>query len=176
MKRNIPLILDTLAFTALAVWLGGLAVCWAALVPAVHAAGGEPAASDIFVETLRRLSAIIESCGIILAALQWVLRRRYQRIRNLFVADGVRMLILFFALFFAEYGRYVLIPALLRTHSFAAYATLEGLALGQAVLLVVYAAITVWLQLPQPAVPARAVVTPAAPARAVPARPLKGKR
>src|SRR5690348_16319451 len=36
MKRYVPLLLDTLAILALAVWLGGLAFAWQAWLPVVH--------------------------------------------------------------------------------------------------------------------------------------------
>ena len=165
MKRYVPLILDTIAVVALAIWLGGLAACWMALAPAMHATPADalPAAQKVFAETLRRFSAVTESCGVILAALQWVLRRRYQHNQMLFVADGVRMLAMFVALFAAEYGRYVLIPTLIKTQSPAAVNALAGFAIVQGVLLVGYATITSWLQSPGLAVSspvvARASVT-----------------
>ena len=150
MKRYVPLTLDTIAVLALAVWLGGLAVCWLALAPATHGAPAEaiPAAQKLFAETLRRFSAIAESCGIVLAAIQWVLRRRYERSRPQFLADGVRMVAMFVALFAAEYGRYVLIPTLTKTQSPGALNAIAGCAVAQAVLLAGYAAVTLWLQSP----------------------------
>jgi hypothetical protein len=117
-----------------------------------------PASQKLFAETLRRFSGIVEACGLVLAAIQWVLRRRYQRDQSLFVADGARMLVVFVALFCAEYGRYVLIPTLLKTQAPAATSTLAVLAVAQAVLLIGYAGITGWLRLPR-----LAAVTPAAP-------------
>ena len=151
MRRTIPPVLDTIAVVALALWLGGLAACWLVLSPAVRALPAESAATAqlLFVETLRRLSTHIEVSGLVLAALQWVMRRRYQRDRTLFIADGVRMLVLFIALFCAEYGRYVLIPTLLKTQAPAAYTVLSGLAVAQAVLLIGYAATTARLQMPR---------------------------
>jgi cytosine/uracil/thiamine/allantoin permease len=143
MRRTIPVALDTCAAVALAVWLGGLLACWLLLAPSLREA---PAVQPIFEQVLRRFSAVAEACGVILVAVQWVLRRRYQKIRTLYIADGVRMLGIFVALFFAEYGRYVLIPTLLRSGSTDALATLTALAMVQAALLVGYAALTGWLQ------------------------------
>lgn len=149
-----------MAVVALAIWLGGLAACWMALAPVVHDTPVEvlPAEQKVFAETLRRFSALAETCGVALAALQWVLRRRYQHNKPLFVADGARMLTLFVALFATEYGRYILIPTLKTSQSSAALNSLAGFALAQAVMLIGYAAITVWLQSP-----ALAVGTPATP-------------
>ena len=157
MKRHIPLILDTLAVLALAIWLGGVALCWLVLAPTVNSVISANAAQSqqLFADILRRFSAIIETCGIVLVALQWVLRRRYQRDRQKFVADGLRMVATFMALFAAEYGRYGLIPALIRSPGSGVVSTLEGFAIFQAVMLVVYAGITVHLLSP------RALVLPA---------------
>lgn len=150
MKRYVPLVLETIGGLALAIWLGGLAVMWLVLAPSAHSVAGasQPAALALFEETLRRFSVVIEACGIVIAAVQWVLRRRYARDKSRFVADGVRMVIVFIALFGAEYCRYVLLPTLLKTHSSGAYSTLMAMAVLQAVLLVGYATITGWLQLP----------------------------
>jgi putative copper export protein len=151
MRRFIPLILDTIAVVALAVWLGGLVACWMVLSPTVNGMPVEtiPMAQKLFAETLRRFSGVVEACGLVLAAIQWVLRRRYQRDQSLFVADGARMLVVFVALFCAEYGRYVLIPTLLKTQAPAAASTLAALAVAQAVLLIGYTGITGWLRLPR---------------------------
>ncbi len=150
MKRYVPLVLDTIAVVALAVWLGGLAVCWLALAPAVQStsANAMPGAQVLFAETLRRFSSNAELCGVVLAALQWVLRRRYQDDRQLYIADGARMLAMFGALFASEYGRYVLIPTLIKTHSPAAFNALAGFAVVQAILLIGFVAVTLWLQSP----------------------------
>ena len=165
MKRYIPLILDTLAVVALAAWLGGLSVCWLVLSPTVSATPADTTslAQTLFAEALRRFGGGVEVCGLVLVALQWVLRRRYQRDQRFFVADGVRTLVLFIALFCAEYGRYVLIPTLIRTQAPAAGSTLAVLALIQAILLVAYAGITRWLQLPRLFIAAPAAPAPGSP-------------
>ena len=176
MKRYIPLVLDTIAVIALAVWLGGLAVCWLALAPVVQStsANAMPGAQILFAETLRRFSSNAELCGVVLAALQWVLRRRYQNDRPLYIADGARMLAMFVALFAAEYGRYVLIPTLIKTHSPAAFNALAGFAVVQAILLVGFAAVSLWLLSPGVAfgkpTPVRPAAVPVRPATA-PAKP-----
>ena len=151
MKRYIPLLLDTLTVVALAVWLGGLALCWLVLFPTVHSLSADSVeiAQRVFAETLRRFSAVTETCGIILAALQWVLRRRYQRTQSLFVADAVRTVAMFVALFCAEYGRYGLVPALIRTSNSNIYQGLQALAVVQALMLLAFAAITVHLLSPR---------------------------
>ena len=120
-----------------------------------------------------------ESCGVILAALQWVLRRRYQHNETLFVGDGVRMLVLFVALFAAEYGRYVLVPAYAKIPSASVYGALVGLGILQAVLLIGYVAITGWLQTPVRATGIPVVVNggrPAGPATARPITPTPARR
>src|SRR5690348_4203242 len=134
MKRYIPVVLDTIAVLALAVWLGGLAVCWLVLSPLVRGASTADgvAVQRVFAEAVRRFSSFAETCGIILVAIQWALRRRYQSNQRLYVMDGVRMVGIFVALFAAEYGRYVLIPTLSRTHSPAAVGALAGFAIVQA--------------------------------------------
>jgi len=174
MKRHIPVILDTLAIVALAVWLGGLAVCWLVLAPSLYSAPTEAAhaVQTVFAETLRRFSAITETCGIVLAALQWVLRRRYQRVQSLFVTDGFRMVAMFIALFFAEYCRYGLIPALIKAPGPSIYSVLEALAVLQAIALVAYGALTIHLLSSR----LSPVAVVAAPAGSVPAVPRRAKK
>jgi hypothetical protein len=173
MRRFIPLILDTASIAALAVWLGGLAACWMVLRPAAYAMPVESmrAAQQVFAESLRRMGGIIEVSGLVLAAIQWVLRRRYQRDRPLYIADGARTLILFIALFCAEYSRYVLIPALMKTDAPAVVTILAALAVAQALLLIGYVGVTGWLQMPRSPAVARA----AKPPGAVPLRPQQAK-
>ncbi len=171
MKRYIPLLLDTCALVALALWLGGLAVCWTVLAPTTRSipSDGLAAAHDVLNRTVYRFSAIVELCGLVLVALQWVLRRRFQRSKSLFVVDGARTLVVFIALFCGEYGRYVIIPTLIKSDSAGAYTTLAILALVQAILLIGYMAVTGWLHSPGQAVstqPARQAATgSAAPAK-----------
>jgi hypothetical protein len=99
------------------------------------------------------------------------MRRRYQRDRTLFIADGVRMLVLFVALFCAEYGRYMLLPAMPQAGSPVLFNLLSGMATVQAVTLVGYVAITGWMQMPRSAGATRSESAQAT----VPVRPQSAK-
>jgi len=180
MKQHVPLILDTISAVALAIWLGGIVVIWAVLAPLGHPAGAE--VHPWFVEGLRRFSVVAESCGIIIAAVQWALRRRYEKDRHLFVVDGLRMLVLFAALLCAEYGRYLVIPALAASKTSLGLSTLTILADIQGAALAAVTTITIWLlgrQLPVMAAVVSNRTTPAnvPPPQKAAAQPYrKGKR
>ncbi|HLJ54952.1 MAG TPA: hypothetical protein VKT77_07915 [Chthonomonadaceae bacterium] len=174
MKRLIPPTLDTIAWLALAVWLGGLTACWLVVGPAVRHTGG-PIASALFTETLRRFGGTAEICGAVLVGVQWLLRRRYQADRQLFILDAVRTLALFVAFFAAEYSRYILIPRLQK--GLTAFG-LPEITVAQALFLVVYAAITVWLQgrAIRPVAPAAPNANPSAKAPPAPRQTAMRKR
>lgn len=152
MRRYIPMALDLWRLIAFALWLGGLSIIWMVLSPALHAVptASHAAAQMLFNEVLRRFGAVCEVCGIIIAAEQWVMRRRYRSTRNRFVADGARTLLIFGALFSAEFSRYIQLPALLKGDAANALPALSLSASVQAAMLIGYAAITSWLQHPAP--------------------------
>lgn len=142
MKHATSTILDTLQVVALALWLGGLAIFWLALVPTVGQ-GAEPAA--LLGRVWNEFGVWFERSGLAMVGVQFLLRRRYHGNRPRFVADGIRQLLTFAALVLAEYG--------LRGSSgvspFAAPAgfhTLEAVSAMQTLLLVAIAGLTVWLQ------------------------------
>jgi hypothetical protein len=163
MKRAFPVLFDTLSALALAVWLGGL-VAFFAVVEA-----GVP--GKALNSILTRVGGLIEVCGIVMIGVQFLMRRRYQRSRSLFISDGVRQLLTFAALFVAEFGRYGPLRVLGtegagQTHALQVY---TSLAILQIALLVGVIALTAWLQQPRPAIASAPAPTPTAPAPA-PAR------
>jgi hypothetical protein len=95
------MVLDTLFLLALAVWLGGIFTLWIAALP--------PAEK---VSSLQHLSGFIEFGGILMVAVQFLMRRRYQSVRLLFITDGARQLLTFAALLLAEMCRYNLFPVM----------------------------------------------------------------
>lgn len=97
MKITISLILETAHAVALALWLGGQA----ALILLLSVGIG--AAPNLFVV---RQQLVVELSGIVVVAIQYLTRRKYAKIRTLFVADGIRHLITFAALLLAEYMKY----------------------------------------------------------------------
>ena len=177
MKRTLlPTLLDTLHALALMLWLGGIVVIGAIVAPAAfHVVGlTKMQAGSVVGESLRRLGPVIEICGIVMVAAQYLLRRRYLRSRTLFLADSVRQVVTLGALLLAEYGKYVLFPALDAARAANNMAAFDqshhlysSLAMAQVWLLFAVAVLTAWLQLPR--------VTPApvaaAPPSAEPAKP-----
>jgi hypothetical protein len=181
MKQYVPLILDTISAAALAVWLGGLVVIWAVLAPLGHGPGAE--IQPWFVDGLRRFASIAEACGIIVAAVQWALRRRYQKDRGLFVLDGLRMLVLFAALLCSEYGKYLILPAMTASKTALGLSTLTVLADVQGAALAGFIAMTIRLQTPQSSASPKPASVPAAaqpdvqmPVKASPRPVRRGKR
>ena len=151
MKRWIPLILDTLFSVAWAVWLGGLVLLLTARPPI-----------PVYLQMANRLGGLIELGGIVMVAIQFLLRRRYQRSRPFFIADGVRQLVTFGAFLVAEIGRYSLFPVMesvIASGKINDYSRLQFLqnllSLAQIVLLLAIAALTAWLHQPR-ALPASA--------------------
>ena len=137
MKRAILILLDSLYTLALALWFGLLA----ALLVAVHC--GMPGSSlGLFVH---RSALVAEPAALTVVAAQFLLRRRYERIRRLAVADGVRQLLTFGALVLAEFGQYSLFrPGFITA---ARIATLSWLAAAQLAILAVVISMTSWLLL-----------------------------
>src|SRR5579871_2460963 len=101
MKRATPILLDTLYALALALWFGLAAGLFVVARP-----GTPDATQDLFA---RRAGGLIEAAGVAMVGVQFLLRRRYGRNRQLAVADGVRQLLTFAAFFLAELGRYSLL-------------------------------------------------------------------
>ena len=136
MKSTVLILLDTLYTLALALWFGMLAGLFVVAHP-----GAPDAAFALF---LHRSSALIEVAGIALVAVQFLLRRRYDRYRQLGVADGIRQLLTFSALLLAEFGRYSLLKP---GHALVAgeVSTLSLLAAAQMVVLAGVTGITSWL-------------------------------
>lgn len=172
LKALVPVLLDGLHLLALAVWLGGLVTLWLAVMPAAfHTSGLTVRQAEVVIgDSLRNFTAIVEMCGIAMAGAQFVLRRRYQAIRALFVADGIRQLLTFGALMLAEVNLRVLLPQMdvARQQAHVAefhslhqnYAVLATL---QAIILLVVGILTAWLQSPRAAavVPIPASASPA---------------
>lgn len=163
MRRSLPLIVDFLFWTALAVWLGGMGVLWLAQVPTVNALPAESSklGTRMLLESMQRFTGYVEIAGLSLAAIVWVARRRYQKVRRLFIADGVRTLLLTFAFFLAEYSRYVVFPNLKTLDEPKPLGILSAFAMLQTVLLWGFVGLTVWLQAHHP--PSLGIQTPKAP-------------
>ncbi len=177
MKRTLmPTFLDTLHTLALMLWLGGIVVIGAIVAPAVfHIAGlTKLQAGSVVGESLRRLGPVIEVGGLAMVAVQYLERRRYLRSRALFLMDSVRQVLTLGALLLAEYGKYVLFPALDSARAANNMASFDrfhhlysALAMVQVWLLLGVAVLTAWLQLPR-MTPAPAT---AAPPTSEPAKP-----
>src|SRR5579863_4425843 len=101
MKRALPVLLDTLYALSLALWFGLAAGLFVVARP-----GPPDATLDLFT---RRASGLIEAAGVAMIGVQFLLRRRYGRTRQLAAADGIRQLLTFGALFLAEFGHYSLL-------------------------------------------------------------------
>lgn len=156
MRRALPIALDTLFFLAIIVWLGGLIMFMANIQPEFRSAHDSQIlySSELQIGILRNFGRIIEMSGIIMVGLLFILRRRYQQQRNLFVIDGVRQLLTFLALMIAEYIRYILLPNLLSSVATqsktvgADFTTYRYLGITQVALLIVILALTIILQSP----------------------------
>ncbi len=178
-KLLVAVVLDGLHLLALAVWLGGLATLWLAVMPAAfHTSGLTMREAEAVVgDSLRNFTGLVEVCGIAMAGAQFVLRRRYQSVRALFVADGIRQLLTFGALMLAEVNLRVLLPQMDTArqqahvadfhHLHQNYAVLATL---QAMILLVVGALTAWLQSPRQ-VAATPNVTPTAAPNVLPTVP-----
>lgn len=173
MKRYVPLLLDTLALLALGVWLGGLAFAWLAWSPVAHI---DPTGKlqSVFAETLRRNTGVIELCGVTLAGIQWLLRRRYRADRSRFIGDSVRFMLLFAALFCAEYMKISLLPQAKRLETPGILLSMVIWTIAQAILLVGIVGLTVWLQSPRSVAAQAAPTSPRQPSR--PAAPPSKRR
>ncbi|HZT40595.1 MAG TPA: DUF4149 domain-containing protein [Chthonomonadaceae bacterium] len=183
MKRTIlPTILDTLHALALVLWLGGIVVIRAIVAPAAFHVTGltKMQAGSVVGESLRRLGPAIEVCGIVMVAVQFLVRRRYMRSRTLFLTDSVRQVLTLGALLLAEYGKYILFPALDAARAAnnmvafdQAHHLYSTLAMVQVWLLFAVAVLTAWLQLPR-VTPAPAPATPSAePAKPAASRAIR---
>lgn len=150
--------IDTAQYVGLALWLGGVvAATWIAPAALAATAGQARLPQDMAgIETLRRLGPVAEVCGVVLIAAQYLLRRRYQGRRSLFIADGVRQLLTFAALLALEYAHRSVLPAVDAAGPAGRIAaaarlwpTLTALDALQVALLVAVAAVTAWLQMPR---------------------------
>lgn len=155
LKSWVPALLDGLHLLALAVWLGGLVTLWLAVMPAAFQASGLTVreAETVVGNCLRSFTGLVEMCGIAMAGAQFALRRRYQAVRALFVADGIRQLLTFGALLLAEFNLRVLLPQMDAARQQANVKVFHDLhqnyallATFQAIFLIVVGLITAWLQ------------------------------
>jgi hypothetical protein len=193
MRRAIIILLESLHTIGLTVWLGGLIIIGAAVAPAAfhHAGLTESQAAIVVGESVRLFTRLAEWSGLAMVGVQFLLRRRYQRDRALYIGDGVRQLIVCGALLAAEFCRYTLFPemdAARMIHDTVRFKHLHhvytSVSMVQLVLLIVVAGIGAWLQAPREArasapakAPAPAVRVEPAPAQASrrAARPAKRK-
>ncbi len=158
MKSWVPALLDGLHLLALAVWLGGLVTLWLAVMPAAFQASGLTVreAETVVGNCLRGFTGLVEMCGIAMAGAQFALRRRYQAVRALFVADGIRQLLTFGALLLAEFNLRMLLPQMDAARQQANVKLFHDLhqnyallATFQAIILIAVGVITAWLQSPR---------------------------
>lgn len=158
MRKFLPLILDTLAAVALAIWLGSLVTLLTAFRPGAFDLPGVSGANSSFISlrVLNGVAGIIEGSGFVLIGVQFILRRRYLSNRELYVMDGFRQLFTFAALFIAFYIRINILNKinLLKMPNLEAHHhTIQVLFVIQTVLLVLATAITTWLQMPRMLLP-----------------------
>jgi uncharacterized membrane protein len=168
MRRAFVIALDTLHTLGLVVWLGGLIMIGAVVAPAAfHIAGfTRPQSASVVGESLRLFGRYAELSGAFMVGIQFLLRRRYQYDKTLYLGDALRQFITLGALMAAEYCRSILFPAL--DASQAAHRTAQfdhlhhaytSISMVQVGLLVAVAGLTSWLQMPRTA---RATAAPAA--------------
>lgn len=147
-KRALPLVMETLHWLALAVWLGSQA----ALLMLI---GGQTS-NPFFI----RMESTVVYCGILMIGIQYLGRRRYQQDRARSIADAFRQLFTFAALMLAVYIREVLHKKMPADYSFSTFLTHSEIKYAgvQIALLVAVAALSVRLQMdpsltpsPQPA-------------------------
>jgi putative copper export protein len=157
MKKTVVGLLDLIHHTALALWLGGMVVLGALVAPILYRSKllTTQDADGVYQALLNRFTPWIEICGVALIVVQFLLRRRYQKQRNLFILDGVRQLLTFGALLLAEMCFRNLLPNLNSARRLGELANIgkwEGmytlLAVSQVGILVTVLATTIWLTLP----------------------------
>jgi hypothetical protein len=152
MKRSLPFVFEALHLLTLALWLGGSGLLLLVALPTT--APGSDAARFGMVLMLQGWSRVVEVCGLIAIGIQFLQRRRYQRDRPRYIADGVRQLLTFGAFFLAEYARYQVLPLLVGsasavpTNRFIELQHIYSLLAGaQFALLIVILGVTSWLPL-----------------------------
>lgn len=169
MKRILSPLLDSLFLLALALWLGGQGTYLLFML-----SGDANHAPRLFVH---RFQSLVEVSGLIMAGILFLLRRRYQRSRPLFLTDGLRQLLTFAALMLAEYNKYGLQSGQAGASGYVLTGSDLILTATQIVLLLVVTILTVRLQQPQgvTATPASAASPPSAPkpARAATRKPAR---
>ncbi|MCX6382015.1 MAG: hypothetical protein NT023_21490 [Armatimonadetes bacterium] len=157
MKKTVVGLLDTLHTLALAVWLGGLVILTLLVAPTIFqgTALAEADAREVYGLLLGRFVYWADACGVTMLAVQFLLRRRFQKNQTHFVMDGVRQLLTFVALLLAEMSFRNLLPNLntaKRIGELSHIVKLQGtyalLAASQAGALLLIAVLTVWLSLP----------------------------
>ena len=157
-KRTLPFLLDALHLLALAVWLGGLLTLWLAVMPAAFHGSANLTlrqSETVIGDALRGFTSLVEMCGLTMIGAQFLLRRRYQRDRKQFHADGVRQLLTFGALLLVEVCLRSLLPqmdaARAQVHLEQFHQIHQGyaaLATAQAIALLGVGLLTAWLQSP----------------------------
>ncbi len=157
MKKTVVGLFDTLHTLALALWLGGLVVLTLLVAPILFqgTALSEADAREVYALLLGRFVYWADACGVTMLAVQFLLRRRFEKNQTHFVTDGVRQLLTFVALLLAEMSFRNLLPNLKtsrRVGELAHILRLEGtyavLVVSQAGVLLLIAILTVTLSLP----------------------------
>lgn len=182
MKRVFPILLDILHDIALAVWLGGLVLFLSvAAGPWTLSRSPLDATNVVLGVVWSGLGGWAERCGIVMVAVQFVLRRRFQRSRTRYIGDGVRQLLTFAALLLTEYlHRSPNSHALLQSHTvpgatiLAPNSVFMNLCLVQSLLLIAVIALTAWLHRSAAPVDLPATQAPAPVKPATPIRPTAG--
>lgn len=157
MKKSVVGLLDLIHHIALALWLGGMVILGALVAPTLYRSTllNTQDADSVYQALLNRFTPWIEVCGVALIVVQFLLRRRYQKQRNLYILDGVRQLLTFAALLLAEMCFRNLLPNLNSARRLGELANIgkwEGmytlLAVSQVGVLILVLAATIWLTLP----------------------------
>ena len=158
MKKTFVGILDMIHYLAIALWLGGMLVLGFLVAPTLFQTTllAPSDAEMVYRTLLSRFTLWVEISGVSMVVVQFLLRRRFQKQKNLYILDAIRQLATFAALLLAEICFRNLLPNMNSSRRVGELAdmshlggTYANLALAQGVLLVLILGITVWLTLPQ---------------------------
>lgn len=157
MKKTVVGILDIVHYLAITFWLGGMIVLGFLVAPSLFQTTllATSDAEQVYRTLLSRFTVWVEICGVSMVVVQFLLRRRFQKQRSLYILDAVRQLTTFLALLLAEMCFRNLLPNMnvsKRVGELADVTHLGGtyanLAIAQAAMLLLVLGITVWLTLP----------------------------
>ena len=158
MKKTLVGILDIVHHLAIVLWLGGMVVLGFLVAPTLFQTTllAEADAQKVYRTLLSGFTLWMEICGVTMVVAQFLLRRRYQKQKSLYILDAVRQLCTFVALLLGEMCFRNILPNMntsKRVGELANVSSLGGaystLALAQGAIMLLILSITVWLALPQ---------------------------